>query len=751
MIPNNKEEIKSNKLPEVVVTAQTNGGRGSENFGKGRMNMYDSRLLRRLEMNVQLESSKGDGNGPKRDPFLYYPHFDYGSYVTDFHESPTSVQKTIEETTHQPNVKNGLKARKEYIEKFNKENEKKYLAARSFIHPYALVKFAGASGNEDTALGMFTYDKYYKRRYYEIDGPSVFSGHYSKTPTTTALIKWGNESPRGTTPYSFQDFVFCKWWNKIENNRLITLRRYAAPVTDNIEFNDFKTSEVSNTTDKGNYVVDYTDSNGTRKTKAMQGERSKTPWAPLATAVTYFGAETGNNLSELLSFSAKYKWSELNQGGENSPIDISSQQNDQGQGLVSPDLSGLTSGLGDIAKFMGFMGEFHNGHTINLDGAPQSLPPDPYKDGPYNNRILGPMNVITNVMRRDRGLEFHQDEINVKFSYVSRPIGGINNKAVLLDLMSNILVLTYSSGTWFGGMWRYRADNVAVYPWKYGDSMNKLYKGDVFGKNGFAMSLTKHVYSDGKSYLASFLPDAAKFISNLFKSAANAIMGVITGNESQKEQANREWTDALGTGTARAIQKVIAAKALRGATVPYIQSQRALLTGEPVGDWHLTIGNPFNPIAMIGNLVCTNVKIDWSNELGPDDFPIGFDATVTLKHGIGRDRDAIESMFNRGYGRIYSLSQKFRSSADGETKVDQYTGGVNTVTGRTHYDEIRNTYFGGGTRFIAKIQQGELQNKGAMYHGGTRSIYSLTPTNPNEAKNEISTYYVNPWQMGMNM
>ena len=83
-------------------------------------------------------------------------------------------------------------------------------------------------------------------------------------------------------------------------------------------------------------------------------------------------------------------------------------------------------------------------------------------------------------------------------------------------------------------------------------------------------------------------------------------------------------------------------------TIPYIQGMRALLTGEPVGEWHLTIGNPMNPIAMIGNLICNNleIEIDETAGLGPDDFPLGWSITVTLEHGMARDRDAIESMFN---------------------------------------------------------------------------------------------------------
>jgi hypothetical protein len=108
---------------------------------------------------------------------------------------------------------------------------------------------------------------------------------------------------------------------------------------------------------------------------------------------------------------------------------------------------------------------------------------------------------------------------------------------------------------------------------------------------------------------------------------------------------------------------------------------KALLIGEPVGEWHVTVGNPLNPIAMIGNLICTGIELNFSDELGPDDFPTEIKIIVKLEHGMARDRDAIESIFNRGMGRIYDLPDNFTGSADGESKVDNVTGNADK-TGR---------------------------------------------------------------------
>lgn len=714
--------------------------------------LFDTRLYRQLSIDGKLKELHGEYNA-------FYPFYDYTSYVYDWHTTPGSIDMQIaeaEKNTEDKEAVKGLQAKKKAVEEFAKANAKEYLGARSLVHPYALVKIAGASGNEQTMKKQLLFDNYQHRRFYEIDGGNDYAGHYAKNPTTTALIKWGNESDRNKTPYSFQDFVFCKWWNKIENNRMITLRRYASPVTDNIEFPDYETSEQAvSEGDKGGQGgnLTYKDKDG-NVVKTVGGTYSKKPWTPLATAVTYFGKDTGNDLSKILKFSAKYNWKEIK--AESSPIEVSSTQNEAGAGLVNDSVSGVSSGLGVIARVFGVLGDIQDGKTLNMDAA-VGVPEDPYTHGPYMNRILGPINVIMNTYRRERGLEFKQDGLILNFEYIARPISGINNKAIIMDLLANILVLGYSSGSWFGGMWKYHCDKPAMYPWKYGDVMNKLHRGQIFGKNGAIDSLGRNLFSDGKGLVETFIPDVTKLLKGLWDGAVNSVKALFMPKDERSDDEKRQaaqdaaqegFAMAAGTGTAKTIQKLIAAKITRGTSVPYLRGQRALLTGEPVGDWHLTIGNPFNPIAMIGNLVVKDLSIEFYDELGPDDFPIGFKATITLAHGLGRDRDAIESMFNRGFGRIYTLSSDFRSSADGETKVDGYTGSIEP---RTQYDEIRMTYYGGGTRGIMKKQEGPLQNAGSIYAGDVRNIKSLAANSDYNGKFSIASYYINPWQMSTNL
>ena len=117
------------------------------------------------------------------------------------------------------------------------------------------------------------------------------------------------------------------------------------------------------------------------------------------------------------------------------------------------------------------------------------------------------------------------------------------------------------------------------------------------------------------------------------------------------------------------------ANSVKETVLPYVGGMKALLIGTPVGNWHLTVGNPLNPIAVIGNLCCKDVQFQFGEELGPDDFPTELNCTVKLQHGMARDLASIESMFNRGAGRIYQIPDYTRMfgaqpTSDLETRVD---------------------------------------------------------------------------------
>ena len=81
---------------------------------------------------------------------------------------------------------------------------------------------------------------------------------------------------------------------------------------------------------------------------------------------------------------------------------------------------------------------------------------------------------------------------------------------------------------------------------------------------------------------------------------------------------------------------------------PTLYAWQSLLSGDDVGLWHVTIGNPRNPILAMGNLILTNSTVTHSGPLGIDDFPSELKVSVTLKHARPRDLTEISRMYTKG-------------------------------------------------------------------------------------------------------
>lgn len=164
--------------------------------------------------------------------------------------------------------------------------------------------------------------------------------------------------------------------------------------------------------------------------------------------------------------------------------------------------------------------------------------------------------------------------------------------------------------------------------------------------------------------LQSVLNSVNSFFGNVFKNGIN-----VTSSE------NEEAGSSIVEGAKKVFEGRMHNRVLSKTTFPTITGFRSLLTGEPVGEWHLMVGNPLNPIIVCGNLICTDMSVTFSDELGPDDFPVQMDVTYTLEHGMPRDSAAIQSMFNRGEGKIYNLPDYIAATtSDFESRIDAFTG-----------------------------------------------------------------------------
>ena len=348
----------------------------------------------------------------------------------------------------------------------------------SLFNPYAIVVFPKlgiASGNAYNVL---------------IDGNGTSGNQFSESylhsnPSIQTMVE--DPTLALKTPYYYSDFLYCKYVGLIPNNQMITLRRYPAPTYDNLAVPGRLSSNPNSgasatSTDIKNTNVD-----------------DQKEFFPIAQAVTWFGEETGNKLSDLLSFTVSMNWKNVE-----AEVNVVSG-NEQG----SED-----SPLPGVAQFLGILTG-----QVNTPFATANAQYDPYSQGPYNHRVYGPVNVINKTYKRDRGLDFKQT-LNLNFEYSLKSIGSINPKAAMLDLMSNLLALTYNNAAFWGGANRY-FPNKPTYPFLGGpEGMNAWYRGQPVT---FAKAVGKQVSTGMKGFgdiLSKLAEDPISTLKGLAAGAA---------------------------------------------------------------------------------------------------------------------------------------------------------------------------------------------------------------------------------------
>lgn len=459
----------------------------------------------------------------------------------------------------------------------------------------------------------------------------------TRNPTANQIIETFRESVDGSasdvlgaTPYAYTDFIYCKYYGKIPNNRLVTLRRYPWPVDDSLIMYD-------------------------------PNEKERTP-VPIAQALTWYGGETGNGINEILPISWDMKWESLTstvnpiEGNEVLVDDIIAGLGIEGEGAQTALRTAVGASDGDNqARALEIAG---------YDAKLQKYIRDAYNttDGPYWNRVLGPVNVINQSRKRERGMgsKMFEDPVTLKFTYSLRSFNFVNPRIAFLDLLTNFLTLTYNTAPFWGGGYRYfKRPGVAV----SNPGGAEIEKGNII--EGLKQTL---------AYWASSTSGVINDIIN--EIGAQFTSGTVVGGKNTSTYEGTELKNQSGKveGAGKDILNLLAA----GRASTLMQTPltfRSLLEGRPIGEWHMVVGNPLDPMAVMGNLICTSVDMKFSEELGADDFPKEVSFTVALKHGKPRAKQDIESIFNLGGGPLSfsklvppsSAKDTFAGSADTET------------------------------------------------------------------------------------
>ena len=473
-------------------------------------------------------------------------------------------------------------------------------APRSLFNNWTLHRYSNRSGIANYSKDEFGGADYNK---------PVFKGYgdnSSMNPTAKNIVEYSKATGGEGFSYSYSDFIQMEHYGQISNDYLVTLRRFAHPVPDDI------------------------------LSPKKQGADGKPPSdndePDLARAVTWLSPALGNDLKEILKFSMGFKWNEA----KSEIQDAQSTQKDRGTlgekidsnpfaAAIESGLNGFTSVQAKRVRNMG-----------NIDYAKETYP----------NKVFGPFNIIDQVLARDKGLKFEQ-EFKLNFIYELKSYPGTSPKVAFMDTLANVLALTYNNAPFWGGAVRFSGTGSTGKP--FGD-MSKLASGDYAGYIG---SIADKLAGMGGNFLDQ-LKKTAKNVSS------GAGINKILGDSSILE-------NIVGGGLMKLLGGPSGGEVIK-----------AFLTGDPTGQWHLTIGNPMNPIMVCGNLCLHDTNVSFEGPLGFEGFPTKMKVEITLKPGRPRDKTEIESMFNAGRGRMYLqpswVGPDGNFDIDSMVNVDAYGG-----------------------------------------------------------------------------
>ncbi|NCA97261.1 MAG: hypothetical protein EOM77_03665 [Bacteroidia bacterium] len=212
----------------------------------------------------------------------------------------------------------------------------------------------------------------------------------------------------------------------------------------------------------------------------------------------------------------------------------------------------------------------------------------------------------------------------MNFDYSLKSLFYINPKMAMIDVLANMLAMTYNDGQFMGSF--QRIYHSASYLGPTFGNMKLLQQGNALG---YLSSIKTDIVSKAKSFFGnSHLGFSKESLLQNFKAISGVAQNMMNG--------------ALGN----MLQGLVGGNS-------GVLLTKAAISGEPSGYWHLTIGNPLNPIIMMGNMIIDGTTMQLNDMLGYDDFPTQVKFDVGMKHGRPRDKTDIESMFNGGIGRIY--------------------------------------------------------------------------------------------------
>lgn len=482
--------------------------------------------------------------------------------------------------------------------------------------------------------------------------------------STLCNLSSQQQSELGQARYKYSDFMYCKDLG-MPNNRMITLRKFSTPVGDMIM----------------------------GKAAADSGAETNVYSVPsdIGRLICYFDTDD-NKLEDILNYNFSASWTEMNSETQQ----LASKEDDRQSplGMLLNTMSSqyrtsfINSQSGGNNLFDYFLGKTKLGS------------PEWYTNNEtlYNydkHKVYDPVDTIRSMYMYEGKLQFNH-EFTLTFNYTLRSYDNINPKSAMLDLLANITAVTYKRGHFWGGRQEIVGAQPNIAGWK---KANAMIDGTWAKLGGVFQSLI-----DGGFNLSGMLGNFANFMQNTVKSFGQTLSAAVQDPKATVEKAGAAIAEAATSEQTKKRAKQVAGPlgAMAKAKLkdylgrPQLYAFNSLLTGDNTGLWHVTIGNPRNPIAVMGNMIVTDTKVTQYGPLGVDDFPTGLKVQVTLKHARPRDMADIQKMYTRGTAAIYTPIEnpeyKTGTPVHYDTKSPagiMYAGDFSTERIRRNMDEIK--------------------------------------------------------------
>jgi len=490
-------------------------------------------------------------------------------------------------------------------------------ASTSLFNAFYMFKYSGGVNRINESVYLSN-----NQRSRHGAAPNVISN-----PTASAIVDWAKTIPAKQTsnrygiknsPYTWSDFLFCKWYGIVPNNRLITLRKFPLGTNDDA---------------------------GIKRKNPVQN-------IPIAQAVTWFGAGTTNDLNQMWQSTWSLAWLKK----DTAPKDVTGNNIvNFSQALVKALPAGMNEFVKKAIENLANQSDIAAGKTglkgvgtAVVEKAEQEYLKNLWSDtGAFYNQIQGPVNVKNQYLIRDRGLSSTAPDANWKivFEYKTDSYFGMSQKRVALDIIANMLSLTYSDGEWLEGLnVYYKKLGLALAPTEQA-LIEASFSGGVLNPD----ALVKAFLGIAQARSATILEKAGQLATaggiatvNVIKDTAGSLLEGTQLQMNAYANMSKAQKDTLKNALDIELVNALAE------SFPGFVQQRANVANIPTGNWHLTIGNPMNPIMRIGDVIVRSCQLEFGDELGPEDFPIDLKFTVTLSPTKPRDSADIRQTFNLG-------------------------------------------------------------------------------------------------------